>query len=92
MILIDINVIEDTLEKREGWQQSLAVLTLARRCETKGTTSALTVPILYYLQHKPDSVARANVQAAIKNLTVIDLTAGIIGAAFGHWFRWVGFY
>lgn len=84
MILIDINVIEDTLEKREGWQQSLAVLTLARRQEVEAAISALTVPILYYLQHKPDSVARANVQAVIKNLTIIDLTAEIIAAAFAE--------
>jgi len=84
VILIDINVIEDTLEKREGRQHSLAALTLARRSKVEGAISALTVPILYYLQHKPDSVARANVQAAIKNLGIVDLTAEIVTAALAE--------
>ncbi len=84
MILVDVNVIEDTLEKRKGWKQSLAVLTLARQGRVAGAISALTVPILYFLQHKPDDIARVNVQVAIKTLVIVDLTATIIAAAFAE--------
>ena len=84
MILVDVNVIEDVLEKRRGWKASLAVLTLARQDKVNGHISALTPPILYFLQHKPDDVARVNVMAAIRNLSIIDLTAGILAAAFAE--------
>lgn len=82
MIFVDVNVVEDVLEKRRGWRKSLAVLTLVRKGTVQGYLSALTVPVLYFLQRNPDVPARRNVLTATAGFKILDLTSDLLTAAF----------
>ena len=52
-IFIDVNIFIDVMTKRRGWAESLRVLNLARACEEiDGSTSALTLPLLYFFRRR----------------------------------------
>lgn len=84
-VLIDVNIFMDVLQARQGVRSSLKVCTLLKEHnEHQGFISALTVPILYYLesQEQSDREARENVQKIIEKFEIVDLTGDIIQAAF----------
>lgn len=84
-ILVDINVFMDILQAREGVRSSLRTIVFLReQDEHHGFISALTVPILYYLesQRLSDKEARGNVKKLIEGFKCVDLTADVIEAAF----------
>jgi hypothetical protein len=81
MILVDVNIFEDVIRKRGGWEGSLAVLNEVRSEGIKGFISALTIPILYFLRKLPDSEARAKVKQIIQSFEIVDLTSKIIADA-----------
>lgn len=84
-VLVDVNVFMDVLQAREGVRSSLGTITFLReQDEYQGFISALTVPILYYLESRGlgDKEARGNVKKIIEGFELVDLTAGIIQAAF----------
>ena len=58
ILLVDINIFEDVIRKREGWEGSLGVLSRVRSEDVTGVISALTVPVLYFLRRLPDRKAR----------------------------------
>lgn len=81
MILVDVNIFEDVIRKRKGWEGSLAVLSKVRSKSIKGFISALTIPILYFLRKLPDSEARAKVKQIIQGFEIVDLTSERIADA-----------
>ncbi|MBT9144159.1 MAG: hypothetical protein DDT29_02575 [Dehalococcoidia bacterium] len=85
MILVDINVFEDVIRKREGWEGSFGVLSKVRSEDVAGVISALTVPVLYFLRRLPDRKARKKVKETIQGFGIIDLTAEIINDAMNDW-------
>jgi predicted nucleic acid-binding protein len=85
MILVDINVFEDVIRKREGWEGSFGVLNKVRSEDVAGGISALTVPVLYFLRRLPDRKARKKVKETIQGFGIIDLTSEIINDAMNDW-------
>ena len=84
-VLVDVNVLMDVIQSREGFVNSLKLLTILRKQENYiGFISALTVPILYYFESRKysDIKTRSNIQALLKNLTIISLTDELIQKAF----------
>ena len=84
-VLVDVNVLMDVIQSREGFASSLKLLTILRKQENYiGFISALTVPILYYFESRKysDIKTRSNIQALIKNLTIISWTDVLIQKAF----------
>jgi predicted nucleic acid-binding protein len=85
-IFIDVNVFIDVMTKRSGWTESLRVLNLARRSqEVESSTSALTLPLLYFFRRRvvDETTARANAQAILKGLRLVALSQTILEQALG---------
>lgn len=75
----------DVLQAREGVRSSLGAISLLRQeDEHQGHISALTVPILYYLESRDysDQEARVHVQKITKGFALVALTQQLIQAAF----------
>ncbi len=85
MILVDINVFEDVIRRREGWEGSFGVLSKVKDKSEKGFISALTVPVLYFLRRLPDRKARKKVKETIQGFEIIDLTSEIVNDAMNDW-------
>jgi predicted nucleic acid-binding protein len=85
-IFIDVNVFIDVMTKRSGWTESLRVLNLARRSqEVESSTSALTLPLLYFFRRRvvDETTARADAQAILKGLRLVALSQTILEQALG---------
>ncbi len=82
-IFVDVNVFVDISEKREGWNNSLEVVSGVRQAKYEGYISALTVPILYFrrIRVKPDKEARSDVWKMVKGFKIIDLSRSILQRA-----------
>ena len=65
--LVDVNVFQDVITKRKGWEESQKVLKLFEGDDYEGWISSLTRPIIYFL-----SVKRIK-EAAAREL-VVDMT------------------
>ena len=48
-VLVDVNVFQDVITKRKGWEESQKVLKLFEGDDCEGWISSLTRPILYFL-------------------------------------------
>ena len=84
MMLVDINLFEDVIRKREGWIESSEILTKVRKKEIKGYISALTPPIIYFLRIKDkftDEDAREEMDKITQDFEIINLTAEILKKA-----------
>lgn len=83
-ILVDINVFEDVLRQRQGWEASILVLNFVRNQQAIGHVSALTPPILYFFRRKTRSeeAARQAVQGILRNWVVVPLTGEAIARAY----------
>ena len=83
-IFIDVNIFIDVMTKRNGWAESLRVVNLARNSrEIDGSTSALTLPLIYFFRHRvvDEIQARKDAQAILKNIELVPLTQAIIERA-----------
>jgi predicted nucleic acid-binding protein len=83
-IFIDVNVFIDVMTKRSGWSESLRVLNLARRSpEIDSSTSALTLPLIYYFRRRvvDETTARADAQAILKGVQLVALSQSILNLA-----------
>ena len=83
-IFIDVNIFIDVMTKRRGWAESLRVLNLARACEEiDGSTSALTLPLLYFFRRRvvDEATARADGQAILKRLQLVPLSQTLLDRA-----------
>jgi len=72
------------MTKRRGWAESLRVLNLARACEEiDGSTSALTLPLLYFFRRRvvDEATARADGQAILKRLQLVPLSQTLLDRA-----------
>jgi len=84
-IFIDVNVFIDVMTKRSGWNESIRVLNLARRSQDiESWTSALTLPLLYFFRRRVayESTARADAQAILRGLDLVELGKTILDQAF----------
>ena len=83
-ILVDVNVFEDVLRQRQGWEASLAVLNCVRNGQATGYVSALTPPILYFFRRRTrgEKTARQAVQRILQDCTVVPLTGEAIEQAY----------
>ncbi len=84
MMLVDINIFEDVIRKREGWIESSEILTKVKNKEIKGHISALTPPIIYFLRIRDkftDEDAREEMDKITQHFEIISLTADILGEA-----------
>lgn len=82
-IFVDVNIFVDIYEQRDGWNNSLAVVSGVRKERYKGYISALTVPILYFLRMKVDSdkEARSNAWKFLSGYNIVDLNESILEQA-----------
>jgi len=83
-VLVDVNIFMDVLQARWGLRSSLETISLLRRQdEHQGYLSALTVPILYYLELRDhtDREARMHIRKIIKGFAIVDLNKRLIQAA-----------
>ena len=74
------------MTKRSGWTESLRVLNLARRSQDiESWTSALTLPLLYFFRRRvaDETTARADSQAILKEINLIELSQTILDRALG---------
>ncbi len=80
-VLVDINIFEDIIRKRDNWEGSLEILEMAKNKKFQGFISALTIPIIYFLRKIPDIEAREKVKEVTKDFEIVDLTARVINKA-----------
>jgi predicted nucleic acid-binding protein len=82
-IFIDVNVFIHVMTKRSGWTDSLRVLNLARSQEIESWTSALTLPLLYFVRRRvaDETTARVDAQAILKGLHLVELSQAILDQA-----------
>ena len=82
-IHLDINIFMDALERRQEWVHSLEIINRVRRQEIKGCTSALTIPIIYFLRLRYTSEQRARQDAlkVTRAFEIVPLSDGIINKA-----------
>ena len=71
------------MTKRSGWTDSLRVLNLARSQEIESWTSALTLPLLYFVRRRvaDETTARVDAQAILKGLHLVELSQAILDQA-----------
>ena len=83
-ILVDVNVFEDVLRQRQGWEARLAVLNSVRNGQATGYVSALTPSILYFFRRRTrgEKTARQTVQRILQDCTVVPLTGEAIEQAY----------
>lgn len=84
-VLVDVNIFMDVLQARRDLRSSLETISLLRRRdEHQGYLSALTVPILYYLELRDyaDQEARRHIRKIIEGFRIIDLNERLIQASF----------
>jgi len=77
MMLVDVNIFEDVIRKRDKWEGSLEILEMVRTKKVKGYISVLTLPIIYFLRKMPDKDAREKVKRVTRGFEIIDLTSEI---------------
>jgi len=79
----DINVFMDALERRRGWVHSLEVISRVRRQEIKSCTSALTIPIIYFLRlrYTSEQRARQDTLRITRAFEIVPLSGRIIHKA-----------
>jgi predicted nucleic acid-binding protein len=83
-IFIDVNVFIDVMTKRSGWSESLRVLNLVRRShEIDSSTSALTLPLIYFFRRRvaDEATARADAQEILKGIQLVALSQTILNVA-----------
>jgi len=80
-MLVDINVFEDVIRKRDKWEGSLEILEMVRKNRIEGYISVLTIPVIYFLRKMPDKEAREKVRKITRGFEVIDLTSKIAKSA-----------
>jgi hypothetical protein len=76
-IFLDINVFQDILSARQGYDASVFIIELVRQGKMKGFCSALTIPILWYLNRKMDN-QREKLRILLKGFSIIALTLAMI--------------
>lgn len=79
-VLIDINVFMDVLERRDGWTDSIELISRVRNDTVKGWISALTIPIIYFLRSRYSSEEQGRSDAA-----TITRGFGIVPHSGDHW-------
>ncbi len=84
MILIDANVFMDLLEERDGLEASAQAIELVREKKVRGCVSALTIPILWFLNEKrfSEEIAKKMSRTVTKGFLVVPLDSNIISKAF----------
>ena len=84
MILVDVNIFMDALERRDGWTNSLEVINRVKRKEVKGFISALSIPILYFLRSRymGDTQSRSDIKDLITDFEICALTEDILDKSF----------
>ena len=80
-ILLDVNVFQDALTSRPGSLASLEVLQRVEDGIDEGLISALTVPILWYLNHKARD-ARRIVYEIVARCEIAPLTKELLDRAY----------
>ncbi len=80
-MLVDINIFEDVIRKRDKWRGSLEILEIVRTKKIEGYISVLTLPVIYFLRKMPDKEAREKVKRATRGFEIIDLTSEIAKSA-----------
>lgn len=82
-VFVDVNIFVDISEKRQGWNNSLEVISGIRKGKYSGYISAFTIPILYFrrIRIEPDKEARENVWKFIKGHHIIELTGSVLEQA-----------
>lgn len=82
-IFVDVNIFVDISEMRQGWNNSLEVITGIRNEKYNGYISALTVPVLYFrrMRIEPDKETRVNVWKFVNGHRIIELTESILEQA-----------
>ena len=82
-LLIDVNIFVDVLRKRRGWAKSLLVLNKLTDPSITGFVSALTLPILYFLQRRllGEREARREARWMTRDCQIVPLTEQILNAA-----------
>jgi predicted nucleic acid-binding protein len=82
-VFVDVNIFVDVSEKRQGWNNSFAVIVGIRKEKYKGYISAFTVPILYFrrIRVESDKEARNNVWKLINGHNIIELNESILEKA-----------
>ncbi len=81
--LVDVNVFEDVIRKREGWVASQKVSDLCKKGKVNGWISSLTRVIIYFLAVKKigEINARQLVDELTELFTEIPLRHGMSGSA-----------
>lgn len=84
MILVDVNIFMDVLERRKGWASSLEVINQIRQKKRRGYICALTVPILWFLRtkHYSEDQGKKDVREIIKGFEIAALDKSIIERSF----------
>lgn len=82
-ILVDINVFLDVLWKRKGRVASAAVLHCAKTGQIAGYVSALTIPVLYFLNRRRANETRSRQEAEriTAGFTILALNESILKLA-----------
>jgi predicted nucleic-acid-binding protein len=84
MILVDVNIFMDVLERRKGWTSSMEVISQARQKKWRGYISALTVPILWFLRTKyySEEQGKIDVREIVRGFEIVSLDESIIESSF----------
>ena len=81
--LIDVNIFEDVVRRRQNWESSYAVLKHFRDPKSEGCVAAWTVAVIYYFRRRlGDAKARQATKRVIRELKILDFTAEVLDLAF----------
>jgi predicted nucleic acid-binding protein len=87
MILVDVNVFMDVLGQRAGAVQSGLVISMVREKKVIGAVSALTIPILWFMESGRNIISQTSAKESTKTMVegfrMLPLTADVIGQASG---------
>jgi predicted nucleic acid-binding protein len=76
-LFLDANIFIDILQKRSGWQNSLAIITAINTKKLKGCVSALSVAIIHYVWKRQASErqARQDIKSIIESFDILAITS-----------------
>jgi len=86
MIFVDVNIFVDVLSGRGGFENSIKIIDSIRSGKIRGSISALTVPILWFLiiKWRESKAAKDYVKDIISGFNIIPLSERIIQNSFGR--------
>lgn len=76
-LFCDVNIFQDILSGRKGFEASLLILELVRQRHTEGFLASFSVPILWYLNQKAER-PREKIRTVIKGFSVVPLTQKMV--------------